>query len=141
MSEKLRIIDNIKIIEEHSDASFSGHLICDCGYKSFSIFHTGKRTKGILAPYLIKKKKQIVIKAVCKNCGKKIVIYDSNVDGRKPLLTKKYPEEKFFLKNFNDEFEIIMKYNYFSNDYKTNQFLDCFIEIKNKDMKKIKQLY
>ncbi len=42
---------------------------------------------------------------------------------------------------FNDEFEIIMKYNYFSNDYKTNQFLDCFIEIKSKDMKKIKQLY
>ena len=32
-------------------------------------------------------------------------------------------------------------YNYYKNDYKTNKFVDCFIEIKNEDTKKVKQLY
>ena len=56
-----------------------------------------------------------------------------------PSCTKK--EEKFLLKNINENFEIKLKYNYYQNDFKTNKFVDCFIEIKNKDMKKVRQLY
>jgi hypothetical protein len=52
-----------------------------------------------------------------------------------------YPEEKFQIKNIDENFEIVLKYNYYSKDYKTNKFVDCFIEIKNKEMQKSKQLY
>ena len=70
---------NIKILEEHDNVAMACQLICDCGCNHFIIFHTGKVTKGILAPYLIKKDKQIVIKAVCKDCGKSINIFDSKI--------------------------------------------------------------
>ncbi len=141
MGEQLRIIDNIKIIEEHDNVAFFGKLICYCGCELFRVQHTGKVTKGILFPYLIKKDKQIVIKAICKDCGKSIIILDSGIDGLNPYKHSEYPEEQFLLKNVNDFFEITLKYNYYSKDYKTNKFVDCFIEIKNNDMKKIKQLY
>ena len=141
MDNQLRIIDNIKIIEVHDNVAMSGQLVCDCGCKSFEIFHTGKVTKGILTSYLIKKDKQIVIKAVCEKCGKPIIIYDSKIDGINPFITKEYLEEKFSIKNIKNEYEIIMKYNYYSKDFKSNRFVNCFIEIKNDDMKKMKQLY
>ena len=79
--------------------------------------------------------------AKCINCGKEIIIYDSKIDGIKPIMCDTYPEEKFQIKNIDENFEIVLKYNYYSKDYKTNKFVDCFIEIKNRDMKKAKQLY
>ena len=141
MDNKLRIIDNLNIYEIHDNVAIAGKLMCDCGCHLFSIYHTGKVTKGILAPYLIKKDKQIVIKAVCKDCGKSIIIFDSKIDGIKPIMCDTYPEEKFQIENIDEHFEIVLKYNYYSKDYKTNKFVDCFIEIKNRDMKKVKQLY
>lgn len=141
MNNKLRIIDSIKILEEHDNVAMACQLICDCGCNHFIIFHTGKVTKGILAPYLLKKDKQIVIKAVCKDCGKSIIIFDSKKDGLKALTCNRYPEEKFKIKYIDENFEIIIKYNYYPEDYKTNNFVDCFIEIKNKEMQKSKQLY
>ncbi len=141
MDNKLRIIDNLNIYEIHDNVAIAGKLMCDCGCHLFSIYHTGKVTKGILAPYLIKKDKQIVIRAVCKDCGKSIIIFDSKIDGIKPIMCDTYPEEKFQIKNVDENFEIVLKYNYYSKDYKTNKFVDCFIEIKNKDMKKVRQLY
>ena len=141
MNNKLRIIDNIEILEEHDNVAMACQLICDCGCNHFSIFHTGKVTKGILASYLLKKDKQIVIRAVCKDCGKSIIIFDSKLDGIKPLVCDSYPEDKFQIKNIDENFEILLKYNYYPRDYKTNNFIECFIEIKNKEMKKIKQLY
>ena len=141
MDNQLRIIDNIKIFEVHNNVAMSGQLLCDCGCEMFSIYHTGKVTKGILSSYLIKKDKQIVIKAVCKACGKSIIILDSGIDGLNPHNHNEYLEEQFLLKDVNDFFEITLKYNYYPKDFKSNKFVDCFIEIKNGDMKKIKQLY
>lgn len=141
MNDKLRIIDNLRIIIECDEVALSGKLICDCGCEHFYIFHSGKQTKGIFAPYLIKKDKQIVIKAVCKDCGKSILIYDSKIDGIKPLMNNEYHVDRFVLNNIKDSYEITLKYNYYKNDYKTNKFVECFIEIKNEDMKKVKQLY
>lgn len=141
MDNKLRIIDNLNIYEIHDNVAIAGKLICDCGCHLFSIYHTGKVTKGILAPYLIKKDKQIVIRAICKDCGKSIIIFDSKIDGIKPIMCDTYPEEKFQIKNIDENFEIVLKYNYYQNDFKTNKFVDCFIKIENKDMKKVKQLY
>lgn len=141
MNDQLRILDNLRIIIERDEVALMGELVCDCGCEHFYIFHSGKQTKGILASYLIKKDKQIVIKAVCEKCGKEIIIYDSKIDGIKPLGNNEYPIDKFVLKNIKDSYEITLKYNYYKNDYKTNKFVDCFIEIKNEDMKKVKQLY
>ncbi|MDY0278297.1 MAG: hypothetical protein RBQ97_09470 [Acholeplasma sp.] len=141
MDNKLRIIDNLNIYEIHDNVAIAGKLMCDCGCHLFSIYHTGKVTKGILAPYLIKKDKQIVIRAICKDCGKSIIIFDSKIDGIKPIMCDTYPEEKFQIKNIDENFEIVLKYNYYQNDFKTNKFVDCFIKIENKDMKKVKQLY
>ena len=141
MNNNLRIIDNISVIEERDDVAMACQLVCDCGCNHFSIFHTGKVTKGILAPYLLRRDKQIVIRAACKYCGKSIIIFDSKIDGIKPIICDIYPEEKFQIKNIDENFEIVLKYNYYPKDYKTNNFVDCFIEIKNKDMQKSKPLY
>lgn len=107
----------------------------------FNIYHSGKKTRGILAAYLMKRNKQIIINAVCKKCCNEITIYDSNIDGIDAIKNKKYPIEKFVLKDENDAFEIIMMYNYYEKDFKTNQFVECFIEIFNDKMKKPKRLF
>ena len=39
------------------------------------------------------------------------------------------------------DFNVKMWYNKLKEVYKTNKFVNCFIEIKNKDMKKARQLY
>ena len=90
---------------------------------------------------MVKKDKQIIIKAVCIKCGKTIVIYDSKIDGLNPSSRDASSEEKFILSNGNDSFEIILKYNYFPKDFKTNKFYDCFVEIKNENMNRPKPLY
>ncbi|MGM9969001.1 MAG: hypothetical protein ACI35S_01225 [Anaeroplasma sp.] len=141
MNDKLRIINNLKIYKIHDNVAIEGKLICDCGCHLFSIFHTGKVTKGILAPYLIKKDKQIVIKAVCKDCGRTIIILDSKIDGINPLVCNTFTEKKFSIRNITENFEIDLKYNYYPEDFKSNRFVDSFIEIKNEDMKKTKILF
>ena len=142
MDNKLRIIDNLNIYEIHDNVAIAGKLMCDCGCHLFGIFHTGKVTKGILAPYLIKKDKQIVIKVVCKDCGKSIIIFDSKIDGVRPLTCNNtYEEKAFLIKNINANFEIDLKYNYYPEDFMSNKFVDLFIEVKNEDIKKKKRLY
>lgn len=141
MNNQLRVLDNLRIVIERDEVALAGKLVCDCECEHFYIFHSGHQTKGILASYLLKKDKQIVIKAVCEKCGKEIIIYDSKIDGIKPLMNNEYPLDKFTLKNIKDSYEITLKYNYYKNDYKTNNFVECFIEIKNEEMKKVKQLY
>lgn len=139
--DELRIINNLCDQECIRNVAFKGNLICNCQNKLFNIYHSGKKTRGILASYLMKRNKQIIINAVCKKCCNEITIYDSNIDGVDALKTKKYPIEKFILKDENDAFEIIMMYNYYEKDFKTNQFVECFIEIFNDKMKKPKRLF
>jgi hypothetical protein len=55
MDKKLRIIDSLENICEHNNVALEGDLICECGNHYFKIYHSGKQTKGIFAPYLIKK--------------------------------------------------------------------------------------
>ena len=141
MNDELRILSNLNIYETHDNVAIAGKLICDCGCSLFSIFHTGKVTKGVLAPYLVNKDKQIVIKAVCKDCGKSIIVFDSKIDGINPLVGNLYTSEKFLIKNIKEDFEITLKYNYYPKDFKSNKFIECFIDIKNENMKKVKQLY
>ena len=142
MNNKLRILSNLNIYETHDNIAMAGKLLCDCGCNIFAVFHTGKATKGILAPYLVKKDKQIIIKVVCKDCGKSIIIFDSKIDGIRPLIhNNTYEEQAFLIENINANFEIDLKYNYYTEDFMSNKFVDCFIEIKNEDIKKKKRLY
>ncbi len=126
----LRIKDNLSIIEEHNDVSFKAKLVCNCECEKFKLFHTGKQTKGLLFPYLIKKNKQIEIVAQCQCCGNKISILDTTIDGEKPIAVKKGELLPFKLKG-QEIFNIELVYNFHKQNYMTNKFVDCFIYTKN----------
>lgn len=139
--DELRIINNLKIIEEIDNVALKGKLKCNCCCNEFYIYHTGKQTKGILFSDIVKHKKQVIINAQCVNCNEIIKIYDSTIDGIKPIDTKKYEFKKLELKKDIDTFKIIMIYNYYKEDYKTNKFVECFIEVENKKFKKSRRIF
>ena len=113
----------------------------NCGCNEFYIYHTGKQTKGILIFDIVKLKKQVVINAQCVNCNETIKIYDSTIDCIKPINVKQYEFKKLVLKKDIDTFKIIMMYNYYKEDYKTNKFVECFIEVENKEFKKSRKIF
>ena len=140
MDNGLRIIDNLTNIIKHDNVAMEGNLICDCGNTHFEVHHSGKRTRGILAPYLVKKDKQILILAKCPHCGKVITVLDSGLDGHGGCVTDK-TTQLFCLKNGECQFEIRLMYNYLEQNFETNLFEDCFIEIKSSSFKKSRSLY
>ena len=138
MDNKLRIIDNLNIYEIHDNVAIAGKLMCDCGCNHFSISHTGKQTKGILAPYIIRQNKQLVLQTKCRSCGKTIEVFNSKLDGtRAKPQTGTYELTTFVLPRSNiAEFEVVVKYNYFPEKIKenglySNNFENCFIYIVN----------
>ena len=136
----LRIIDNLRILEEHDNAALSGQLVCQCGCEKFSIFHTGKQTRGILFTNLIKSNGQIQIDAKCDNCQSSFTILDTAVDGTNPRSAKKGELKQLYIKDI-DSFEIRMYYNYYPKNFKTNRFEDCIIEASNSALRKNKIIY
>ena len=128
---KLRILDYLTDIEEINGVAFSAKLQCPCGSTEFVFSHTGKQTKGILAPY-IKKDNQLALKARCSKCKNEIVVYDSLIDGANPKVAKESREFTPFVIPKSQEFEVIIKYNYLpeniteSGEY-SNRFENCFI--------------
>ena len=56
-------------------------------------------------------------------------------------MAKQYEFKKLVLKKDIDTFEIIMMYNYCKEDYKTNKFVECFIEVENKKFKKSRRIF
>ena len=139
--DELRIINNLEIIEEIDNVALKGKLKCKCGCNVFYIYHTGKQTKRILSPEIVKHKKQVVINAQCVNCKEIIKIFDSTIDGIKPVDAKQYEFKKLVLKKDIDTFKIIMMYNYYKEDYKTNKFVECFIDVESAKLNKIKRIY
>jgi hypothetical protein len=129
---KLRILDYLTDIKEINGVAFSAKLQCSCGSTKFAFFHTGKQTKGILAPYIIKKDNQLALKAKCSKCKNEIVAYDSLIDGANPKVAKESREFTPFVIPKSQEFEVIIKYNYLpeniteSGEY-SNRFENCFI--------------
>ena len=59
LMSKLRIIDNLKILEEANKVAVEASLVCDCGNEWFHVLHTGKKTKGFLRPWLVKNNKMM----------------------------------------------------------------------------------
>lgn len=141
MSNTLRIIENAENIKEHNHAALECDLVCECGNKYFKIYHSGKQTKGIFAPYLVKSDRQIVIEGKCTCCEKGIVIFDSSLDGINKSKSSKAPEQLFNILNDIYAYKIHLMYNYRENNFRTNLFEDCFIEISNSKFKKPRRLY
>ncbi len=137
----LRIINNLEIIDEIDNVALKGKLKCNCGCNEFYIYHTGKQTKGILFSDIVKHKKQVVINAQCVNCKEIIKIFDSTIDGIKPINAKQYEFKKLVLKKDIDRFKITMMYNYYKEDYKTNKFVECFIDVESAKLKKNKRIF
>ena len=137
---KLRIINNLEILDEIDNVALKGKLKCDCGCNEFYIYHTGKQTKGILSSDIVKHKKQVVFNAQCVSCKKIIKIFDSTIDGIKPINAKQYEFKKIVLKKDFDTFKIIMMYNYNKEYYKTNKFVECFIDVESAKLKNVKRI-
>ena len=138
---KLRVLDYLANIQEFNGVSLAAKLQCSCGATAFRFFHTGKQTKGILAPFIIGKKGQLIIKAVCPDCQNSIIVYDSSKDGAHAQdMCSVYEFVPFESKKVSKQFSVAIKYNYFPEKLKTretysNQFENCFIYIIDKDGK------
>ena len=131
---ELRILEYLDNIQENNGVAISAKLHCTCGNCAFAFSHTGKQTKGILAPYIIRKNKQLVLKANCSKCGNEIVVYNSQIDGSTPKIAEETHDFTIFSTKNLSEFEVVIKYNYFPEKLKedgnySNQFEDCFIYI------------
>ena len=133
---KLRLLDYLGDISEHNGVAISSKLRCTCGKSSFEFFHTGKQTKGVLAPYIIRKNKQLILQAKCRSCGKTIEVFNSSLDGsRATEQAGTYEFTAFALPKSNrSDFEVVIKYNYFPDKIKengeySNSFENCLIYI------------
>ena len=143
---KLRILDFLTDLKEVNDVALSARLQCTCGCSDFRFLHTGKQTKGILAPFIVKKKGQLVLKAFCHCCGNSIIVYDSRKDGtraRGNCVTSEFVP--FVSKSLPNNLSVVIKYNYFPEKFKngevySNQFEDCFIYIVDDNEKEGKAL-
>ena len=140
MSE-LRILNNLQIINEIDNVAIKGKLVCSCGCEEFNIFHTGKQTKGIFTSDIVKIKGQIIIEAKCINCNESIKVLDTSIDGMKTKVIEQIEYKKLIIKNHIDSFKIIMKYNYYKEDYKSNKFVDCFIDVSSNDLKSKRTIF
>ncbi len=132
---KLRILDFLIDIEEVNGVTLSAKLQCSCGATKFNFLHTGKQTKGILAPFIVRQKQQLLLKAVCPACKNEIIIYDSAQDGASAHKKSSACEFKpFAINTLLNPFAVVIKYNYFPEKFKvggvySNQFENCFIYI------------
>ena len=132
---KLRIYDNLKVLEERQNIAFQGSLICDCKNEFFYITHTGRQTRGIFASYLVKKNRQLSVLCQCCKCGKEINIYDSTIDGIEPLSAIKQDYQDFSINSIR-AFKVVISYNYYEKDYLTDRFVQCFITLSDENEKK-----
>ena len=143
---KLRILDFLTDIQEVNGVALSAKLQCTCGCSDFEFLHTGKQTKGILAPLIIKRKGQLVLKAFCHCCGNSIIVYDSEKDGTRAdgsYFTGEFVP--FVSKSLPNNLSVVVKYNYFPEKFKSgevysNQFENCFIYLLNDSGKQGKAL-
>ena len=137
---KLRILNYLDNIKEYDGVAISGNLRCSCGNRQFKFFHTGRQTKGILSPYIIRKNKQLILHAKCVCCGEIIDVYNSMIDGIDAKIQGELNDFLPFVipKTKQDEFEVVVKYNYWVKQFKengeySNNFEDCFIYIIEND--------
>lgn len=134
----LRILEYLTNVRECNGASVLAELRCHCGCSSFAFSYRGKQTKGILAPYIVKSKGQLTLKATCDACGEDIIVYASDKDGANPdIHIKNIDFTPFIIPGVNASFNTVtLKYNYRPEKMKTgnlysNFFENCFVTALN----------
>ena len=143
---KLRTLNFMTDIQEVNGVALSAKVQCSCGARKFHFFHSGKQTKGIFSPFIIRHKQQLLLKAVCPICKNAIILYDSTQDGASADKKRSACECKPFETNtLSSPFAIAIKYNYFPDNLKmngvySNQFENCFIYILDDNGKEGKAL-
>ncbi len=138
---KMRLEKNFIDEINHENVALEANLKRDCEGQMFTIMHTGKEKKSLFGGIsLAKKDGQIRIKALCKNCGKEFVLYDSATDGSK---TKEAPATKYVKLAIKDRdaFKINMKYNFMKENFKTDRFEGIAIDIQDDSSKKERRIY
>lgn len=135
--KKLSILPYLTNIKEYSglnkgtlkneSCAIEATLTCSCGNDKFKIIHTGKQTKGILAPLIINKEKQLRVIAVCPECANRIEIYNSSEDNSRNNFSD------FSFSN-TSVWQIKLMYNYFHQKmkfegYYSDSFEDFFADI------------
>ena len=130
----LRIVSNLTDIQDHNGVSLSATLRCACGGEVFEISHTGKQTKGLFAPLILPRGRQLCVMARCSACGEAVCLYDSRTDGRDPKEADHVPVTPLIMKQRN-EWRIDIRLNYFpeylrndSGEY-SNCFENLFVDI------------
>jgi len=119
----------------HKNVAFRAKLKCTCGCNSFSITHSGRLIKLLGWVNLSKKDSQLSIKCRCSSCQKEYVIYDSSIDGANP---KGNIVNEFSMLELRKKtvFNIRLSYNYYENNFKTDDFESLFIDLKYIDSEK-----
>lgn len=125
---KLTLLDYLTDIREYDGVAISGDLRCTCGQRQFAIQHTGKQTKGIFSPYIVRKEKQLTVKAICTGCSRSITLYRSGTDRG-----DEQPFQPFTLPRSSGKFSIRVKYNYRPENLKTDCFENCFLYLLSDD--------
>ena len=131
----LRIVSSLTDIQEHNGVSLSATLRCACGGEVFEIFHTGKQTKGLLAPLILPRGGQLCVMARCPACGEAVCLYDSRTDGRHPQEADHVPVTPLIMKQ-GSEWRIDIRLNYFPEQLRTdageysNNFETLFADIR-----------
>lgn len=132
---KLRTLEFLTDIHEVDGVAFSAKLKCSCGETKFNFLHTGRQTKGIFSPFIVKHNRQLILKAICPICKNVITIYDSTQDGK--IINNEYAACEFIpftTKKLMNPFSVVIKYNYFPDNLKfegsySNRFENCFVYV------------
>lgn len=120
---ELRFKEYFHLTEEHEHIAAKGTLRCACGGQRFVVRHSGRQTKGILAPHIADVDHQVRIEAVCAACGQRIPLLDSTIDGLTPRPADIHPLTELAIKG-QREFSLEVAMNYRDEtDYLTNRFL------------------
>lgn len=108
----LRILSNLTDIQEYDSVALSAVLRCSCGGTVFDLSHTGRQTKGILAPLILPRNGQLCVMGRCLACGTTICIYDSRIDGSRPKEAVVDPSVPLATKQ-GTEWQVTLRFNYF----------------------------
>lgn len=119
---ELRFKEYFHPAEEREHIAAKGYLQCSCGSRIFAVRHSGRQTKGILAPYIAEVDHQVRIEAVCAACGQRIPLLDSTIDGLTPRPADLQPLTELVCKG-QRQFPLEAAFNYWEEaDYMTNLF-------------------
>lgn len=120
----------------HNNAALEADLRCTCGSDFFRIAHSGTMLKGLFGSIsIIKKEKQLLIKCICANCGRQFHLYNSTRDGTSPQENPTGVCAPLCIKD-KTVFQIKVRYNFWEEHYKTDQFEMFFLDVKLPDGKK-----